>query len=111
MESSNDSTIILNQMAIYKTHHPESSNLRITSYNSDTKILRVLYKSGYLYLFYDVQKYIYDLIASGSPRGGKIAWKVLPNYSYRQINRNYSIDLSSLSFTEEELALMKEILL
>lgn len=101
---------------IYQTRHPESSNLSITSYNSDTKILRVLYRSGFLYFFYGVQKYIYTEIASGSPRGGKIAWRILQTkYPYRQINRNYSIELSNMlmkeyGLTKEEIMLVHSIM-
>ena len=97
-------------MARYQTQHPSSKNLQTIQYSSDTKILRVLYKSGYLYFFYGVQKYIYDQISNGSPRGGKIAWKLLPNYPYRQINRNNSIDLSQYGFSSDEILLIQQIM-
>lgn len=96
-------------MAIYSQRHPGSKNLEAISYSTDTKILRVLYRSGYLYFFYDVQKYIYDQIANG---GGKIAWQLLPNYSYRQINRNYSIQLSAMfpDLSYDEIVLLGKIM-
>lgn len=79
-------------MAIERTYHPSSSNLRVSQYNTDTKTLRILFKSGYLYFFYGVPKRVYEYIAEGSPRGGKRFWKVLANsYPYRQINRDYTI--------------------
>jgi hypothetical protein len=83
-------------MAQYRTYHPDSSNLRITNYNSDTKIMRILFKSGYLYFFYGVPKRVYDYVAEGSPRGGKRFWKALGyNYPYRQINQSWSIDTTN----------------
>lgn len=79
---------------IYKNYHPMSTNLRVTVYNTDTKILRVLFKSGYLYFFYGVPKSVFDAIGEGVPRGGKIFWRRLArNYPYRAINRSYSTEV------------------
>lgn len=88
--------VIIKNMAIYRTYHPASSNLRVSQYNTDTKILRILFKSQNLYLFYNVPKRIYELIANASPRGGKIFWRSLArNYPYRKINRSGSISDTS----------------
>jgi hypothetical protein len=101
-------------MAIYRSSHSSSTNLEELQYNSSTKILRVLFKSRYLYFFYDCPKYIWKAIANESPKGGKLAWKILFRvYPYRRINRSGNIgdtdyDLSMLHqyelnslFTEE----------
>ena len=94
-------------MANYETRFPSSKNLSVIRYSTDTKILRVLYKSGYLYFFYDVQLYVYRAIESGA---GKAAWSVLPSYAYRQINRGSSIDLSQYGFQDEEINLLRRIM-
>lgn len=78
-------------MAIYRSYFDAGTNVKAISYNSDTRILRILFRSGYLYYFYNTSKGIYDYLAAGN-RCGKKFWRaVAHNYSYRQINRGYSI--------------------
>lgn len=80
-------------MTIYRQYHTESSNLKVTGYNTDTKVMRILFRSGYLYYFYNVPKSIYTYIAEGAPKGGKRFWaRLAMNYPYRQINRGNSIN-------------------
>lgn len=80
-------------MAILRTYHTDSSNLSVTQFNTNTKIMRVLFRSGYLYYFYDIPKAVYEYISTGAPKGGKRFWRRMGNvYSYRQINRNYDIE-------------------
>ena len=72
-------------MAIYRTYHELSRNLVRTSFNTETRIMRVMFRSGKEYVYYNVPRGIYEYISEGSPRGGKRFWNVLARkYQYRE---------------------------
>lgn len=82
---------------IYTNYHPKSENLRASSYNTDTRILKVLFKSGWLYFYYNFSKSKFDELGEKSPKGGK--WfhqNVRFNYTYRAINRDYSLAVTNI---------------
>ena len=80
-------------MTILRTYHSNSRNLAVTSFNTDTRIMRILFRSGYLYMFYGVSRGSYEAVANGAPRGGKEFWRrIAERYPYRQINRSGDIE-------------------
>ena len=77
---------------IYHSYHSSSTNLRELIYNTDTKIVRVLFKSGWLYHFYGVPLRVFRAIEAAAPKGGKISWAIMQRaYPYRLLNKSGDI--------------------
>ena len=89
------------RIKIRHSTHSASTNLDEIVYNSDTKILRVLFKSGWLYHFYGVPLRVFKAIEAAAPKGGKISWAIMQRvYPYRLINK-YG-DISNLDYQDED---------
>ncbi len=84
-------------MAILRTYHDSSTNLKVTQFNTSTRIMRVLFRSKWTYIYYGVSRAVYEAISAGAPRGGKIFNEKLKwSYPYRAINQNNDIEFSNI---------------
>jgi len=63
----------------------ESSNLAAVGYDLSQAIMRIEFKNGRLYEYYDVPQYIYDELLAAESKGSYAAKNIYKNYTQQRI--------------------------
>lgn len=63
----------------------ESSNLKSIGYDEDQAILRIEFKKGGLYEYYDVPQYEYDGLYAADSKGTYASQNIYKNYRQQKI--------------------------
>lgn len=64
---------------------PESSNLERFGYDSSSMVLRVEFKSGGTYDYYDVPESLFEQMQAASSRGSYLAKNIKGSYRYARV--------------------------
>lgn len=67
-------------------HKVKSSNLDWIAYDKEEKMLYIQFKSGGLYVYYNVPEKIVDDLLNAGSKGRYHAVKIKYNYEYKKLN-------------------------
>ena len=63
----------------------ESSNLAAVGYDISQAVLRIEFKNGRLYEYYDVPQHIYEELLSAESKGSYASQNIYKNYSQQRL--------------------------
>jgi hypothetical protein len=63
----------------------DSSNLAAVGYDLNQAVLRIEFKNGRAYEYYDVPKYIFDELMTAESKGGYAAANIYKSYNQQRI--------------------------
>jgi predicted component of type VI protein secretion system len=63
----------------------QSSNIEKLLYNSDSEVLEITYKSGKVYLYFDVPKEAWDSLKTAESFGSHVAQHIKGKYLYELV--------------------------
>ncbi|MEJ7927828.1 KTSC domain-containing protein [Sphingobium sp. AN641] len=66
-------------------HTPDSSNLSGFGYDPGTSVLRVEFKNGGTYEYYDVPSHVVDAMKSAPSKGQFLAYQIKGTYRYARV--------------------------
>lgn len=64
---------------------PESSNILQFTYENENQILKVVFKNGSVYDFFDVPEHIFEGMKSSASKGQYLAQQVKGSYRYARV--------------------------
>lgn len=64
---------------------PESSNISGFGYEENTRTLRVEFKNGSLYDYFDIPEFIFDGMRSAGSKGQYLAQNIKGTYRYAKV--------------------------